>query len=70
MDNNEEISDAKCIANACNNYFWNIGEELDNQIPRGHSNPMDYLHIPVKDNFVLFPTTRKESEVEIIKFKN
>ena len=65
MDNNEEISDAKSIANAFNNYFSNIGKELDNQIPRGHSNPMDYLHSPVKDSFFLFPTTRREIEVEI-----
>lgn len=59
-------SDAKSIANAFNNYFSNIGNELDNQIPRGHSNLMVYLHTPVKDSFFLFPsTTRREIEVEI-----
>ena len=38
---------------------------LDNQIPRGHSNPMDYLHSPVKDSFFLFPTPSREIEFEI-----
>ena len=54
-------SDATCksIANAFNNYFLNIGNELDNQIPRGHSNPMVYLHTPVKDSFFLFPYHKK-----------
>lgn len=47
MNNNEEISDSKSIANAFNNYFLNIGKELGNQIPRAHSNPMDYLHSQV-----------------------
>jgi len=47
MDNNEEISDSISIANAFNHYFSNIGKELGNQIPRAHSNPMDYLHSPV-----------------------
>lgn len=47
MNNNEEISDSKSIANAFNNYFSNIGKELGNQIPRAHSNPMDYLHSQV-----------------------
>ena len=65
MDNNEEISDIKSIANAFNNYFSNIGKELDKQIPRGHCNPMDYLYSPVKDSFFLFPTTSREIEVEI-----
>ena len=64
MDNNEEISDTKSIANAFNSYFSNIGKELDNQIPRGHGNPMDYLHSPVKGSFFLFPTTSREIEVE------
>ena len=53
------------IANAFNNYFSNIGKEVDNQISRGHSNPMDYLRSPVKDSFFLFPTTSREIEVEI-----
>ena len=44
----------KSISNAFNNYFSNIGKELDNQIPRGHSNIMEYLHSPVKDSFFLF----------------
>ena len=65
MDNKEEISDAKSIANAFNNYFSNTGKKVDNQISRGHSNPMDYLHSPVKDSFFLFPTTSREIEVEI-----
>ena len=64
MDNNEEISDAKSIANAFNNYFSNIGKELDNQIPRGCSNPMDYLHSPLRDSFFLFPTKSREIDVE------
>lgn len=60
MDNNEENCDTKSIANAFNNYFSNIGKELDNQIPRGHSNPMDYLHSPVKDSSSFFlPQVRK-----------
>ena len=32
---------------------------------RDNSNPMDYLHSPVKDSFFLFPTTSREIEVEI-----
>ena len=57
-NNNEEISDPKSIANAFNNHFSNIGKVLDNQIPRGHSNPMDYLHSSVA-------ATSREIEVEI-----
>ena len=54
MDNNDKISDTKSISLPFNNYFSSIGKELNNQIPRGHSNPLDYLHSPVKDSFFSF----------------
>lgn len=55
----------KSIANAFNSKFSNIGKELDNQIPRVDSNPVDYLQSPVKNSFFFFPTTSyRELEVE------
>ena len=66
MDNNEEISDAKSIANAFNSNFSNIGKELDNQIPRVECNLVDYLQSPVKSSFFFFLTASyRELEVEL-----
>lgn len=57
MDKNDKISDTKSISISFNNYFSSNGKELNNQIPREHSNPLDYLHSPVKDSFFLLPAT-------------
>ena len=63
--NNSEICDSKSIANAFNNYFANIGNNLTCNIPKVNKCPSDYLTTPLPNSFYLFPTTSIEIEQEI-----
>jgi hypothetical protein len=63
--NNSEICDCKSIANAFNNYFANIGNNLTCNIPKVNKCPSDYLTTPLSNSFYLFSTTSIEIEQEI-----
>lgn len=62
---NCEVCEPKSIANAFNNYFANIGNNLAGNIPKVNKCPSDYLTSPLCNSFYLFPTTSMEIEQEI-----
>ena len=62
-----EINDPKAMADAFNNFFANIGNNLTKTIPRVNKSPLQYLTTPSQDNFFLFPTTTVEIENDIIR---
>ena len=47
VDNNLEITEPKLVANAFNNYFANIGRNLESEILSVSNSPMEYLNNPV-----------------------
>ena len=60
MQDNVEITDPKMIANAFNNYFTNIGNNLAN---------LDNIKSPLPIVFFIFPATTNEIETEISQLK-
>ena len=54
------------MADAFNNFFANIGNNLTKNIPRVNKSSIRYLTAPSQDSFFLFPTTTVEIENEII----
>ena len=54
------------MADAFNNFFANIGNNLTKNIPRVNKSSIRYLTAPPQDSFFLFPTTTIEIENEII----
>ena len=61
-----ELNDSKSMADAFNNFFANIGNNLTKYIPRVNKRSIRYLTAPSQDSFFLFPTTTVEIENEII----
>lgn len=62
---NTTLSDTRNIANAFNDYFSKIGDQLANSIPETHRSPFDYLTPTPNNSFYLFPVTTREIEEEI-----
>ena len=60
-----EINDPKSMADAFKNFFANIGSNLTKKIPSVNKSPLQYLTVPHKDSFFLFPTSTAEVENEI-----
>lgn len=61
------LTDSKSIANAFNDFFSNIGNNLARSIPEVSSiSPLDYLPVPPTSSFFLFPVTSSEIEEEIL----
>ena len=60
--NNKTISNEKDIANVFNNFFTNIGTNLDSEIPKTNimKNPQTYLQNKVEQSLILTPTTPSE----------
>ena len=54
------------MADSFNNFFANIGCNLTKKIPSVNKSPLQYLTVPPKDSFFLFPTSTAEIENEII----
>ena len=54
------------MADAFNNFFANIGNNLTNNIRSVNKSPLQYLTAPSQDSFFLFPTTTVGIESEII----
>ena len=57
------------IANAFNNYFASVGNNLANEIPNLGKLPLDYLKSSSPDSFFISPITSAEIEIEISKLK-
>lgn len=47
VENNNELSDSKHIADVFNNYFANVGKVLETEIPIVNRNHVEYLHRPL-----------------------
>ena len=69
IENGQEITNPKLVANAFNNNFANIGNELLAKIPNVQNSLLDYLPAPLNNTFVVFPTTCQEIEDIISSFK-
>ena len=54
------------MADAFNNFFANIGNNLTNNIRSVNKSPLQYLTAPSQDSFFLFFTTTGEIEINII----
>ena len=64
-ENDSEISDPNKIADAFNRYFLNVGETLDNEIPKVIKSPHEYMTSSPCDSLFLYPTSLLEIEDEI-----
>ena len=69
VENSQEIINPKLVANAFNNYFANISNEILSKIPNVQNSPLDYLLTPESNSFTVFPTTREEIEDIISSLK-
>lgn len=67
---NKEFSDPKHISDAFNNYFANVGNKLENEIPRVNKRPEEYLRLPQSNSFFISPTTTTEIENIISSLKS
>ena len=65
VDKGETITDCKSVANAFNQYFVNVGSELDKEIPRATVDYTNFMGSPNSNNFFLYPTCASEIEDEI-----
>ena len=63
------IQNDKDIANALNNYFSNIGNELSKQVPCVNTTFKDYMPDPIEKSAYLKPTYEAELDIEIGKLK-
>ena len=62
---NTDITEPKAIANAFNNFFAKIGNDIANSVPNTNFSPQQYLNKQRYDTFYLFPTSTSEIETEI-----
>ena len=69
INENIEMTDPYMIANAFNNYFASVGNNLANEIPNLGKSPLDYLKSSSPDSFFISPITSAEIEIEISKLK-
>ena len=65
MDNGIRINDPVKMANIFNNYFVNVGSQIDKTIPRTKKFPTDYLKNRVPELMFLAPVTPEETEIII-----
>ena len=64
-NNNTDITEPKAIANAFNNFFTKIGNDIANSVPNTDCSPQQYLNKQTYDTFYLFPTSTSIIETEI-----
>ena len=69
VKNDTVVSDSVTITNAFNNFFANIGKELENKIPSVTKNAGEYLSDSISNSFYIYPTSSIEIESEILKLK-
>ena len=64
-NNNTDITEPKAIANAFNNFFAKIGNDIANSVRNTDFSPQRYLNKQTYDTFYLLPTSTSEIEAEI-----
>ena len=69
MDNLTRINDPVEMANIFNNYFVNVGSQIDKTIPITKKSPTDYFKSKILESIFLAPVTPEEIKV-IIHFLN
>ena len=69
IENGIDITDPKLVANAFNDYFANVGNNLAQQIPSIEGTPFDFLNSPSRSSFYIFPVTENEIQNEISALK-
>ena len=65
LENGKQVDDPVKMANMFNNYFVNVGGNIDKSIPRTRKSPMDYLLNRIPNSIVLAPVTEREIEIKI-----
>ena len=53
--NNEPITDNKQIADTFNDFYANLGKNIEKNIPKGKKKFMEYLSTPLKQRFLAEP---------------
>ena len=64
-NNNADITEPKAIANAFNNFFAKIGNDIANSMPNTDFSPQQCLNKQTYDTFYSFPTSTSGIETEI-----
>ena len=65
VNNGTRINDPVKMANIFNNYFVNVGSQIDKTIPRTKKSPIDYLENRIPESIFLAPVTPEEIEIII-----
>ena len=63
--NGSQVTDPVEMANLFNNYFVNVGSNIDKKIPRTKKSPLDYLKKRISNSLFLSPATLVEIEIII-----
>ena len=69
MDNGTGINDPVKMANIFNNYFINVGSQIDKTIPRTKKSPTDYLENRIPKSMFLAPVTPEEVIIDSLHVK-
>jgi len=67
---NSEITNKNRIANHFNNYFVNIGKELDRAIPDASVDPIDYINFNCLPSIAITSTDQNEVSKIVMSLKN
>ena len=63
--NGSQVTDPVEMANLFNNYFVNVGSNIDKEIPRTKKSPLDYLKKRMSNSLLLSPVTPQKTEIII-----
>ena len=69
MHNKTLINESKQIAETFNNFFANVGPEVDKSIPKTPISPLSFLNNRVAKNFLFKPTCNSELMTIILSLK-
>ena len=65
LENGKQVGNPVKMANMFNNYFVNVGGNIDKSIPKTRRSPMDYLLNRIPNSVFLAPVTEGEIEITI-----
>ena len=68
--NGKELTDTHDIANGINSFFCNIGESINQNLPKVGGHFTKYLKNKIAQTFFLSPVTEQETYKELNKLKN
>ena len=68
LENGKRVDDPVKMENIFNNYFVNVGGNIEESIPRTRKSPMDYLLNRILNSMFLAPVTEREIEIIIESF--